>query len=324
MALAEQVAPIHNNTKSRSRRKLSPIERQQRPLVALFVGPALILMGLFTLFPAATMLSYAFYSWVSFKRLEFVGFDNFKRLFSFPYQSQFFTAAGHNFWVFIAVYLAQTILGMTLAYALYRLTRGQRFFRTVVFLPVIISLVVVGFMWQLLLDPNMGIINATLNKIGLDFLAIPWLGDTRTALATMVSINVWRWVGFAAIVFFAGLNAIDHEYIEAARIDGATEGQIFRKILFPLLAPSITIISVLTFIGSFEWFDLPYILGGVNGSPAGATDTMALMFYRLAFGSVDTGANDVGVASALGLIIFLVVGVGSAIGSVYLRRREVN
>ena len=120
------------------------------------------------------------------------------------------------------------------------------------------------------------------------------------------------------------MNAINQEYLEAARIDGATEGQIFRKIMFPLLAPSMTIITILTFIGAFEWFDLPYILGGSNGSPAGATDTLALMFYRLSFGSIDSGANEVGVGSALGVIIFTVVGVGAALASKLLRRREVE
>jgi raffinose/stachyose/melibiose transport system permease protein len=131
-------------------------------------------------------------------------------------------------------------------------------------------------------------------------------------------------VGFPAIVFLAGLNAINTEYIEAARIDGASESQVFRKIMFPLLAPSLTIITVLTFIGAYEWFDLPFVIGGSNGSPAGATDTLALMFYRTSFGSIDSGANDVGVGSALGVLIFTLVGLGAAIGSTLLRRREVE
>jgi len=220
--------------------------------------------------------------------------------------------------------LLQTSLGLLVAYALFKVIRGRRIYRTIVFLPVIFSLVIVGYMWQTLLDPFYGPINQILMKVGLTEWALPWLGDTRTALPTLVFINLWRWVGFPAIVFLAGLNAINQEFIEAARIDGATEGQIFRKILFPLLAPSLTIITVLTFIGAFEWFDLPFVLGGSNGSPAGATDTLALMFYRLSFGSVDSGANNVGVGSALGVVIFTIVGLGAALGSNLLRRREVE
>jgi len=233
-------------------------------------------------------------------------------------------ALRHNTLVFIAVMLLQTSLGLLVAYALFKVIRGRRLYRTIVFLPVIFSLVIVGYMWQTLLDPYYGPINQILMKVGLTEWALPWLGDTRTALPTLVFINLWRWVGFPAIVFLAGLNAISQEFIEAARIDGASEGQIFRRILFPLLAPSLTIITVLTFIGAFEWFDLPFVLGGSNGSPAGATDTLALMFYRLSFGSVDSGANNVGVGSALGVVIFTIVGLGAALGSNLLRRREVE
>jgi len=93
--------------------------------------------------------------------------------------------------------------------------------------------------------------------------------------------------------------------------------------MFPLLAPSMTIITILTFIGAFEWFDLPFVLGVSNGNPAGTTDTLALMFYRLSFGSVDSNANDIGVGSALGVFIFVIVGVGAGVGQYFLRKREV-
>ena len=179
-------------------------------------------------------------------------------------------------------------------------------------------------MWQVLLDPYYGPINQIINHLGFENFAKPWLGSTATALPTLVFINLWRWVGFPSIIFLSGLNSINQEFIEAARIDGAREGQIFRKIIFPLLAPSMTIITILTFIGAFEWFDLPFVLGGSNGNPAGATDTLALMFYRLSFGTVDSGANNVGVGSALGVLIFVIVGLGAYFGSNILRKREVE
>ena len=257
-------------------------------------------------------------------RGSFAGFENFQNLFKFPWRDQFFAALTHNTLVFIAIMIFQTSLGMLIAYALFRLKRGQRFFRTITFLPVIFSLVIVGYMWQIALDSYFGPINKILTDIGLESWAQPWLGQSSTALPTLVFINLWRWVGFPAVIFLAGLNAISNDYIEAAQIDGAKEGQIFRKILFPLLAPSMTIITILTFIGAFEWFDLPYVIGGTVGSPAGATDTLALMFYRLSFGSADSTANDVGVGSALGVIIFIIVGIGAGVGSNLMRRREVE
>lgn len=303
---------------------VSGLQREQRKYIALFLTPALAVILIFTTIPAVTTLSYAFFKWTGFQRGGFAGFENFQRLFSYPFKDQFLMALRHNVLVFIAIMIIQTSLGLLIAYALFRLKRGQRFFRTVTFLPVIFSLVVVGYMWQVLLDPYYGPINQIINGLGFESFARPWLGSMSTALPTLVFINLWRWVGFPAIIFLAGLNAINQEFIEAARIDGATDGQVFRKIMFPLLAPSMTIITILTFIGAFEWFDLPFVIGGSNGNPAGATDTLALMFYRLSFGSVDSNANEVGVGSALGVLIFVIVGFGAAIGQHYLRKREVE
>ena len=302
----------------------SGLKRDQRKYITLFLAPALAIILIFTTVPALTTLSYAFFKWEGFQREGYAGLANFQRLFEYPFKDQFLMALRHNTLVFIAIMILQTSFGLLIAYALFRMKRGQRFFRTVTFLPVIFSLVVVGYMWQVLLDPYYGPINMILTDLGFQSLAKPWLGSTSTALPTLIFINLWRWVGFPAIVFLAGLNAINQEYLEAARIDGASEGQIFRRIMFPLLAPSLTIITILTFIGAFEWFDLPFVLGGSNGNPAGATDTLALMFYRLSFGSVDSNANEVGVGSALGVLIFLIVGIGAAVGQHFLRKSEVE
>ena len=302
----------------------SALRREQNRTTGTLLIPALAVIITFTTVPALTTLSYAFFSWDGFQRSTFAGFENFQKLFAYPYLDQLLAALRHNTIAFVVIMTFQTSLGLLFAYAMFRVKRGLRFYRVVVFLPVIFSLVVVGYLWQSLLDPYYGPINQIITGLGVPDLAKPWLGDTSTALPTLMFINLWRWVGFPAIVFLAGLNAINSEYIEAARIDGASEGQIFRKIIFPLLAPSLTIITVLTFIGAYEWFDLPFVIGGSNGSPAGATDTLALMFYRLSFGSIDSGANNVGVGSALGVLIFTLVGLGAAFGSALLRRREVE
>ena len=300
------------------------IKREQNKYAALLLTPALAVIIIFTSIPALTTLSYAFFRWKGFQRLGFAGVENFQRLFNDPFKSYFYMALRHNVLVFIAILFIQTSLGILVGYALFKLKRGHRYFRTVVFLPVIFSLVIVAYMWQAMLDPFYGPVNYLLHSIHWDGLAKTWLGSTSTALPTLVFINLWRWVGFPAIIFLAGFNSINTEFMEAARIDGASEGQIFRKILLPLLAPSMTIVTILTFIGAFEWFDLPYVLGGTNGNPAGAIDTLALMFYRLSFGSVDSGANEIGVGSALGVLIFTIVGVGATFGSRYLRSREVE
>ena len=300
------------------------LKRQQQKMAFLLLAPALLTIVIFTTIPAFTTLSYAFFHWSGFKRGSFAGLNNFYRLFHFPFRDQFLISLRHNILVFVGIFLIQTTLGIFLAYALFKIRRGQRFHRTVAFFPVIFSLVIVGYTWQIILNPFFGPVNYFFHSIHLDIFAKTWLGDTSTALPTLVFINLWRWVGFPTIIFLAGLNSISTDYVEAARIDGASEGQIFRKVLFPLLAPSMTIVSILTFIGAFEWFDLPYVLGGSSGGPAGSTDTLALMFYRLSFGSVDSIANEIGVGSALGVIIFLIVGLGATFGAKWLRGREVE
>jgi raffinose/stachyose/melibiose transport system permease protein len=302
----------------------SGIKKEQNRFTWLLLTPGILLIVIFTSIPAFTTLSYSFFQWTGFTRGAFAGLENFHKLFTFPFRGQFLSALRHNTLVFIGIYLIQTAGGIFLAYSLYQLRRGQRFFRTVAFFPVIFSLVIVGYMWQSLLNPFNGPINIIISKLGIDSGSLLWLGDTKTALPTMVFINLWRWVGFPTIIFLAGLNAINTEYLEAAKIDGASDAQVFRKIMFPLLAPSMTIVSVLTFIGAFEWFDLPFILGGSNGNPEGAADTLALMFYRLSFGSADSIANQVGVGSALGVVIFVIVGVGATLGAKVLRSREVE
>jgi raffinose/stachyose/melibiose transport system permease protein len=137
-------------------------------------------------------------------------------------------------------------------------------------------------------------------------------------------INVWRWLGFPTLVFLAGINAVPDEYLEAARIDGAGEWDVVRQVIFPLLAPSVTIIATLTFIGAFNWFELPYVVQGVSGPPNRATDVLGLMFYRTAFGEVDTGLQDIGIGSAIAVLMFIVMAAVSTVGALYLRRREVE
>jgi raffinose/stachyose/melibiose transport system permease protein len=209
-----------------------------------------------------------------------------------------------------------------LAYALWRQPPFFKFFRATVFLPVILSLVIVGFLWLLFFNPLIGPITKLANNMGIANFAP--LGDPTYSLWMLVLVNAWRWVGFPTLVFLAGMNSIPDEYYEAARLDGASQGQLFRHITLPLLAPAFTIIIILTFIGSMEWFELPYVMAGVTGNPGGATDTMALMFYRLAFGATSETTSNVGVAAAISVVLFVIVGIGSAVGSLVLRRREVE
>lgn len=173
-------------------------------------------------------------------------------------------------------------------------------------------------------QPIFGLVNTLLRQVGLGDWAMPWLGMPETALGAMILVNAWHWVGFPTLVFLAAIHRIPKDLIEAARLDGASEWMIARDIIWPLMAPAVTIIVVLTFIGSFNWFEIPYIMGGLEGSPSYSTDMLGLLFYRTAFGSVSAGNSDFGTGSALAVLIFIFIFTFSTIATRYLTSREVE
>jgi len=293
--------------------------------VAAFLAPALVLFTVFLAYPIVGAMAYSLYHWDGLVRGGFAGLANFRRLFTaYPYQERMLNAFWHNVVVFALTMIIQNGMGLVFAVLLAGRTWGARAYRAIFFMPVVLSLVVVGFLWELFLNPIWGVVNKLLVLGGLGALARPWLGDPHTALLSLILVNAWRWVGFPTIVFLAGIQAIPDEYLEAARLDGAGPAAMFRKVVFPLLAPQVNIIVILTFIGAFNWFELPYVMQGVTGEPFHSTDVLGLLFYRSAFGAVDTGNPDVGLGSAIAVVMFVLILVTSGLGAVYLRRREVE
>lgn len=293
--------------------------------IALLVGPPLLLMAAFVAWPLASALAFGFYEWRGMARGDFVGLRNFQDvLFGPHFGAVTWRAFGHNVFVFVSLIIIQSGGGFLLAWLLYKEPFGHRFHRVAVFLPVILSTIIVGFLWKLLLHPNFGLINQALIAAGLGAMAKPWLGDSTTALPALVLVNAWHWIGFPALVFLAGMQRIPRELIESARIDGVNEIQLVRKIVWPLTAPSATIVFTLMFIGAFNWFELPYVMAGLDGSPFGSTDVLGLHFYRLAFGNQSAGVQDFGRGSALAAMLFLFIAVIASAMTLYLRRREIE
>ncbi len=291
--------------------------------IILFMAPSMALMAAFMLWPAAAALGYSLYDWNAFTRGGYVGLKHFMRLTVDPYRSEFLAALGHNAMTFMAVLTVQNGIALLLAFGLYRRPRGFALFRGTVFLPVILSLVITGYLWQLFLHPLFGpLTKLAMGLFNLDEFAP--LGDARLSLATAILISIWRNVGFPTLVFLAGMNAIPDEIYKAAALDGASDWQVFRHITLPNLGPSFSIIVILSFIGAFEWFDLPYVIGGATGNPANTLDTMALMFYRLSFGDGASPVTDVGLGAAVSVVLFTIVLIGSKFGADFLRKREVQ
>jgi raffinose/stachyose/melibiose transport system permease protein len=287
----------------------------------LFVAPALLLFGMFLLYPMVTAFSYSFFSWGGTARGGFVGLDNFVTLFTKPpFTTQVPRALLHNVLFFAGTMLIQNTIGLGIAFLLYRRSRTRRALQTLYAIPYLVSPIVIGYLWTLLLSPNFGPVNTLLEKIGLESLALPWLGDPDLAIWVVIAISVWQWIGFPVLLYGAALGGIPEELTEAARVDGAGNWDSFRRITFPLLIPAVGTVSVLTFIFAMEAFALPYAIGGSIGNPAGATDFMSLLFYRTAFDSGDP--NAIGVSSAMATLLFIVIFGGALAATAVLRRHE--
>jgi raffinose/stachyose/melibiose transport system permease protein len=271
-----------------------------------FVIPALLLFSVFILYPLTTALGYSFFSWKGTLRGDFTGLNNYVTVFTkAPFDEALPNAFFNNLLLFAGAMVFQNSIGLALAVVLHKIGRVKRLFQTLFTLPYLVSPLVVGYLWSLMLSPLFGPVNATLKQIGLGEFAHPWLGDPTTAIWAIVFITAWQWIGFPMLLYGAALGGIPEEISEAAEIDGASGQKKFRLITFPLLLPALGTVSILTFIGAMESFPIPYAVGGSTGSPAGATDVMALLFYRTAFESGDVGS--IGTSSALAMLLFLFI-----------------
>lgn len=252
---------------------------------------------------------------------KWVGLDNYiKFLTQEPFSTMFYRALTNNLVVFLMNIIISVFFGMFVAYLLSRGIRGHNFYKTLFFMPHTLSLAVVAFLWGLMLNPQWGVINFLLKKIGLENLALPWLGNEYTALPVIVLIGLWHGLGFPILVFLAAIISIPKELQEAAYVDGATSFTVFKKIIFPLLMPPLITISVLTFIGSFGAFELIFLLQGAEAGPYYSTDVLGTLFYRTAFGGMGSTATGMGLGAALATVMFAIM-VPVSLLAVYIQKK---
>ncbi|MBX8946946.1 MULTISPECIES: carbohydrate ABC transporter permease [Lysinibacillus] len=313
---------IREYTASSVRRRKSRV----RWTIHLFPIPALIIYGLFVLYPIIAALSYSFFEWKGMARGDFIGFQNFVTLFTTePYGSMFWNAFKHNVLYFVVQMIVMNGLAFFLAFIIYQKIKGAEFFKAAFFLPRLLSVIVVGFLWKLILNPNFGTLNVILEKLGLETLQKAWLGDPKTALIAIILVNCWFGLGFGVLIFLAGFQGIPSELVEAAKLDGAKGFTLLRTIYLPLMVPSIMIMGILTFIQSFEAFELVYAMQGSMGEPYYSTDTLAVFFYRLAFGSsTASGTTAIGLGSALATVLFLFILVCTTLFLRFANKRDVQ
>ncbi|TXK83738.1 carbohydrate ABC transporter permease [Paenibacillus sp. N3.4] len=292
--------------------------------VHLFPVPALAVYIMFVIYPILSAFGYSFYDWKGLVRGEFIGVSNFVDLFTKePFNHLFWNAFGHNLYYFAIEMAVQNVIAFVLAYLVYSKLKGSNFLKMAYFLPRLLSVIVVGFLWKLMLNPNNGVVNVLLKKVGLVSWAKPWLGDPSTALTSITIVNSWFGVGFSMLIFLAGLHAISTEVIEAARLDGVKGFRLIRSIILPMMSQSLIIITVFTFIHAFEAFELIYAMEGSQGEPYNSTDTLAVFFYRIAFGGSSGGDSvALGLGSALAVVLFFIIASISALFLYFTRNQS--
>ncbi|MEZ5867883.1 carbohydrate ABC transporter membrane protein 1 (CUT1 family) [Defluviimonas denitrificans] len=292
--------------------------------IFVFLAPAVAIYTAVMIVPIVNTLRLALYTRVDQDRV-FAGLDNFRTLFFDPlWAGHFWNALGNNFWFFLIHMLVQNPIGIALAAILsHPRLRFAALYRSAIFVPTILSFVIVGFAWKLILSPIWGIAPSMLDAVGLKSLFAPWLGREEYALTTLALISVWQFVGIPMMLIYAALLSIPDEILEAGEVDGITGMAAFWKIKLPLILPSIGIISILTFVGNFNAFDLIYASQGALAGPDFATDILGTFMYRTFFGfQLQLGDPHMGSAIASAMFAIILVGVCLYLYAIQSRMRR--
>ena len=291
---------------------ISPITRSWRRYRAgiLFILPALILYLVFMVYPFFRSIYFSLTSWNGVTAVkEWVGLANYRELIG---DGRFWLSLQHTvIWVIIGT-IAPIVIGMLLAVLLWRRPKGFTLFRTIFFMPQVLSTVVIGIIWNWIYNPIFGILNEALDAVGLEDISRGWLGDPDVALYAVLVAAIWATIGLCFVIFLAGLQNVSKDLLEAATIDGANVWQRFWNVTVPQMAGVINVVIALLLIWGFSVFDVVFVMTG--GGPANATEVLATYTYKEAFTQ-----NNVGYASSIAVVITVI----SLIASVtFIRLRE--
>jgi raffinose/stachyose/melibiose transport system permease protein len=284
---------------------------QKKMYPVWFVLPALLMFLVLYVYPTVSGFYYSLTDWSPYKdQIRFIGFEQYRDLFK---TKSLYLAMKHTLIYAFIVTIFQNGLGVFLALFLNSKLLGRNLFRSVYFLPCILSAMIVGYMFTTVLHPE-GILNQLLRALGLSSWAKDWIGDPQLALYSVAAVTVWQWVGSSMALYLAGLQGIPKDMIEAAIIDGTTYLQRLRYVILPILAPVVTISVVLGMIGSMKTFDLIYVTTG--GGPGGATEVMNTFILK----QFSQGLYAYGTAA--NVILFLLVTVVSVLLFKLLQKGE--
>ncbi|MFJ4888430.1 carbohydrate ABC transporter permease [Streptomyces sp. NPDC088788] len=280
---------------SRGRRRL--LTRRDRITLALMAGVPTVLHVALVWVTAFASIALAFTTWdgIGFDSIKWVGLDNFRELFT--NNPQFWPAVQHNIIWFVVLILVPTPMGLFLAVQLDKRIRFSRVYQTAFFLPVVVSLAVTGFVWQLVYNPDTGLINSLVgaNKPGH---YIDWIGDPHLNLWAVLIAASWRHTGYMMILYLAGLKGVDPSLREASALDGANEWQTFKSVIFPTLRPTNTVVLVVTIIEALRAFDLVFVFNkGAQG-----TELLSILITNNIIGE----SSRIGYGSAIAVVLLVI------------------
>ncbi|PXY85937.1 carbohydrate ABC transporter permease [Bifidobacterium asteroides] len=283
--------------------------KQNYPLQ--FVIPAFVVLLIFFFIPTIMNFIYAFTNWSAFgKTIDFNGVSNFVDLFR---SGTLMRDLRITLVYAILVAIFQNTFGLILAVFLEEDTRINRFARVMFFVPVIMSALAVGYIWQAVLKSD-GALNQILSFFLGQTVDVAWLGNTTWTIVLVAAIHGWKWMGLSMLIFLAGLKTIDSDVLEAASIDGASKRQIFWKIKFPLLAPAFTFNVATSLLGSMNGFDI--VQATTGGGPGGSTEILNIFIWRT------FGQGLYSQSTTMSLVLFVMVMIIAIPLIIYLRRRE--
>jgi ABC-type sugar transport system permease subunit len=296
-----------SNTLSSQPSRITFCTRQKLAGV-LFVLPTLIFFLFFIAYPFFRALGISFTEWAGYDEPRFVGIKNFANLT----RDRVFWIAIKNTMIFtVATTILQTVIPLLVAVLLNVGWRGGVFFRTVFFVPVIISFLVSALLWRMIYDATFGILNGVLETIGLENWTRAWLALPETVLPAIIVVSLWISLGFYMLIFYAGLQGIPAELYEVAAIDGASGWQKLRHITVPMLWPVTTVVMVINIIGGIRVFDIVYVM--TTGGPNHASEMLGTYLYVTAFGATGGGSPSMGYAAAIGVVILILSMIGTSI-----------
>ena len=270
---------------------------QRKLFVGSFIGPALLLILIYAYWPILSTFNFSLHSWNGISnKMTWVGFDNYIRLFKDPY---FFSSLKNNLFIILVSLLIQLPLSFFSAYIIYQVkSKWGEFSKVIFYIPCILTMVMIGLLWRYVYDYQYGTVNTFLRSIHLPGLAKVWLIEPNTAIWSILVAVVWVFFGYHCLIHSAGLNSLPLEILESAKIDGAKGKTLISQIIIPMLSEVIRVSLIISLIGSFQFFDLIWIM--TSGGPFHRTDVLATYMYNRAF-----QAREFGYGGAIAVVILV-------------------